>query len=113
MGFWRSAVSARMAAKRAAGDLFTKAIRNVREIRIHYDPAESGGIASASLRKYTLDNYHAAKAANPDLPILVREATDVLPKVWVRYDKGVERSASVTPSNHQQVADVFNKLLQE
>jgi len=102
-----------MAAKKAVVDLFTKAMRNssVREIRVHFDPAESGNLANAALRTYVLDNYHLAKAANPDLPILVREATDVTPKVYVRYDKGVERSQVITPKDASSISTIFDKLL--
>jgi NADH dehydrogenase (ubiquinone) 1 alpha subcomplex subunit 2 len=32
------------------------------------------------------------KALNPTLPILIRECSGVQPRLWARYDYGVERS---------------------
>ncbi|CAD0111057.1 unnamed protein product, partial [Aureobasidium uvarum] len=35
------------------------------------------------------------KKANPHTPILIREALEVEPRVWARYDFGKEKSASL------------------
>ncbi|KAG0232942.1 hypothetical protein BGW41_001689 [Actinomortierella wolfii] len=64
---------------------FPKALK---ELRVHFcqtSPASSG------LRQFITSNYAAVKAANPNLPILIREARGTEAKIFARFEKGVEK----------------------
>uniref|UniRef100_A0A8D2HAQ8 NADH dehydrogenase [ubiquinone] 1 alpha subcomplex subunit 2 n=1 Tax=Urocitellus parryii TaxID=9999 RepID=A0A8D2HAQ8_UROPR len=65
------------AAGRAAG-----AKLGLREIRIHLCQRSPG---SQGVRDFIEKRYVELKKANPDLPILIRECSDVQPKLWARY----------------------------
>ena len=44
------------------------------------------------LRDFIDKRYVELKKANPDLPILIRECSDVQPKLWARYGEcGTQR----------------------
>jgi NADH dehydrogenase (ubiquinone) 1 alpha subcomplex subunit 2 len=43
-------------------------------------------------REFIARNYVDLKALNPTLPLLIRECSGVQPRLWARYDYGVERS---------------------
>ena len=64
------------------------AIRGVRgklglhEIRIHLCQRSPG---SQGVRDFIEKCYVELKKANPNLPILIRECSDVQPKLWARY----------------------------
>lgn len=42
--------------------------------------------------------YPTMKKNNPTTPILIREAAGTIPKVYARYDLGVEKSQSLEGS---------------
>jgi len=42
-------------------------------------------------RSFLVRAYPTMKAKNPQTPILIREALDVEPKVWARYEYGREK----------------------
>uniref|UniRef100_A0A2K6FW25 NADH dehydrogenase [ubiquinone] 1 alpha subcomplex subunit 2 n=1 Tax=Propithecus coquereli TaxID=379532 RepID=A0A2K6FW25_PROCO len=54
----------------------------LREIRIHLCQRSPG---SQGVRDFIEKRYVELKKANPDLPILIRECSDVQPKLWARY----------------------------
>uniref|UniRef100_A0A9L0S517 NADH dehydrogenase [ubiquinone] 1 alpha subcomplex subunit 2 n=4 Tax=Equus TaxID=9789 RepID=A0A9L0S517_HORSE len=88
-GVW---VSAEMAAAAASRGL--RANLGLREIRIHLCQRSPG---SQGVRDFIEKRYVELKKANPDLPILIRECSDVQPKLWARYVTGcfVSRVTSV------------------
>ncbi|XP_017747227.1 PREDICTED: NADH dehydrogenase [ubiquinone] 1 alpha subcomplex subunit 2 [Rhinopithecus bieti] len=55
----------------------------LREIRIHLCQRSPG---SQGVRDFIEKRYVELKKANPDLPILIRECSDVQPKLWARYE---------------------------
>uniref|UniRef100_A0A9L0RCU9 NADH dehydrogenase [ubiquinone] 1 alpha subcomplex subunit 2 n=2 Tax=Equus caballus TaxID=9796 RepID=A0A9L0RCU9_HORSE len=93
-GVW---VSAEMAAAAASRGL--RANLGLREIRIHLCQRSPG---SQGVRDFIEKRYVELKKANPDLPILIRECSDVQPKLWARYGmSGGSRESHLrrTPSN--------------
>lgn len=44
-------------------------------------------------REFIEKHYVELKKANPDLPILIRECSDVQPKLWARYGEQEKRAA--------------------
>uniref|UniRef100_A0A8D2DR65 NADH dehydrogenase [ubiquinone] 1 alpha subcomplex subunit 2 n=1 Tax=Sciurus vulgaris TaxID=55149 RepID=A0A8D2DR65_SCIVU len=68
---------AAVAAGRAVG-----AKLGLREIRIHLCQRSPG---SQGVRDFIEKHYVTLKKANPGLPILIRECSDVQPKLWARY----------------------------
>ncbi|KAI5479196.1 NADH dehydrogenase (ubiquinone) 1 alpha subcomplex subunit 2 [Pseudohyphozyma bogoriensis] len=51
--------------------------------------------ASAGVRAFIKSSYPSIKAANPTLPILIREAAGTPARAFVRFDKGVEKSVAL------------------
>ncbi|WFC94470.1 hypothetical protein MBRA1_001100 [Malassezia brasiliensis] len=64
----------------------------VKEIRLHLSPVGSG---SAGARKFLQNNYQLIKKNNPNLPFLVREAKDTPARLFLRLERGAERSAEI------------------
>ncbi|CAJ0940130.1 unnamed protein product, partial [Ranitomeya imitator] len=60
----------------------SKLSRNVKEIRIHLCQKSAG---SQGVRDFVEQNYVTLKKANPEFPILIRECSEVQPKLWARY----------------------------
>ncbi|XP_061045681.1 NADH dehydrogenase [ubiquinone] 1 alpha subcomplex subunit 2 isoform X1 [Eubalaena glacialis] len=67
----------------AAASRGIRATLGLREIRIHLCQRSPG---SQGVRDFIEKRYVELKKANPDLPILIRECSDVQPKLWARYD---------------------------
>ncbi|KAL8194151.1 UNVERIFIED_CONTAM: ndufa2, NADH:ubiquinone oxidoreductase 10.5kD subunit [Gekko kuhli] len=61
---------------------------HLKEIRIHLCQRSPG---SQGVRDFIEKQYVPLKKANPEFPILIRECSDVQPKLWARY--GELRSA--------------------
>ncbi|XP_016835123.1 NADH dehydrogenase [ubiquinone] 1 alpha subcomplex subunit 2 isoform X2 [Cricetulus griseus] len=55
----------------------------LREIRIHLCQRSPG---SQGVRDFIQQRYVDLKKAHPGLPILIRECSEVQPKLWARYD---------------------------
>ncbi|KAI4842471.1 hypothetical protein E4T44_07291 [Aureobasidium sp. EXF-8845] len=53
------------------------------------------------------------KKANPHTPILIREALEVEPKVWARYDFGKEKSASLKGLDNKAIESKIAELVQQ
>ncbi|XP_072486636.1 NADH dehydrogenase [ubiquinone] 1 alpha subcomplex subunit 2 isoform X2 [Notamacropus eugenii] len=70
-----------MAAAAARGVGF-KVGKNLRELRIHLCQRSA---SSQGVRDFIEKHYVELKKANPDFPILIRECSQVQPKLWVRY----------------------------
>uniref|UniRef100_A0A9L0IX44 NADH dehydrogenase [ubiquinone] 1 alpha subcomplex subunit 2 n=1 Tax=Equus asinus TaxID=9793 RepID=A0A9L0IX44_EQUAS len=66
----------------AAASRGLRANLGLREIRIHLCQRSPG---SQGVRDFIEKRYVELKKANPDLPILIRECSDVQPKLWARY----------------------------
>ncbi|KAI8144457.1 thioredoxin-like protein [Fennellomyces sp. T-0311] len=82
--------------------------KGLKELRVHFcqtSPASSG------LREFIGQNYAAIKKANPELPILIREASGVEARVFARFDKGVERKAIFQNASSQEVEKMLEQLV--
>ncbi|CAK1541337.1 unnamed protein product [Leptosia nina] len=78
----------------------------LRELRIHLCQTSQ---QSAGVREFINKNYVNIKKENPNFPILIRECNGIQPRIWARYDKGVERSAPLT---NLSASDVLAALKQ-
>ncbi|KAI4541166.1 hypothetical protein MG293_008308 [Ovis ammon polii] len=72
----------------------------LREIRIHLCQRSPG---SQGVRDFIEKRYVELKKANPDLPILIRECSDVQPKLWARYAFGQEKNVSLNNFSADQI----------
>ncbi|VDO35993.1 unnamed protein product [Haemonchus placei] len=55
---------------------------HLRELRIHLCQKSS---ASAGVRAFIENDYVSLKKANPQFPILIRECSGIVPRVFARY----------------------------
>ncbi|XP_055980656.1 NADH dehydrogenase [ubiquinone] 1 alpha subcomplex subunit 2 [Sorex fumeus] len=78
----------------------------LREIRIHLCQRSP---SSQGVRDFIEKRYVELKKGNSDLPILIRECSDVQPKLWARYAFGQEKQVSLNNFS----ADQVNKALQD
>ncbi|KAI9596176.1 thioredoxin-like protein [Syncephalis fuscata] len=81
--------------------------KQLRELRIHLCQTSP---SSQGVREYVKANYTAFKSANPNLPILVREATGIKPVIYARYDHGKEQHAIVDNLSAAQVEEKIKTL---
>ncbi|CAG0917291.1 unnamed protein product [Notodromas monacha] len=72
----------------------------VREVRIHLCQKCEG---SKGVRDFLTKDYVGIKKANPNFPILVRECSGVVPKIWARFDRGKEKVVVVDKMTQDQV----------
>ncbi|XP_015277801.1 PREDICTED: NADH dehydrogenase [ubiquinone] 1 alpha subcomplex subunit 2 [Gekko japonicus] len=68
----------------AAGSAARVIGSHLKEIRIHLCQRSPG---SQGVRDFIEKQYVPLKKANPDFPVLIRECSDVQPKLWARYDE--------------------------
>ncbi|CAI9619835.1 unnamed protein product [Staurois parvus] len=61
-------------------------------------------------RDFIEQNYVELKKANPDFPILIRECSEVQPKLWARYEFGKEVSVSLNNLKAEQVAKALESV---
>ncbi|XP_037365040.1 NADH dehydrogenase [ubiquinone] 1 alpha subcomplex subunit 2 [Talpa occidentalis] len=78
----------------------SRGVRALREIRLHLCQRSP---SSQGVRDFIEKRYVELKKANPDLPILIRECSDVQPKLWARYAFGQENHVSLNNFNADQV----------
>ncbi|RHY22034.1 hypothetical protein DYB25_013346 [Aphanomyces astaci] len=83
--------------------------RNIQEIRI---VACSTSESSNGLRKFFRRNYEELKMLNPKTPFVYREAEDVEPFVYARFDWGVEQQVYVKNKSADDVLRVLKELNQ-
>jgi len=64
--------------------------------------------SSKGAREFVEKHYPLLKAANPQLPILIRECNGIQPQVYARYQFGKEISASLS---NESVEGVYKQIL--
>ncbi|KAK1978731.1 thioredoxin-like protein [Colletotrichum cereale] len=84
---------------------FTKALKEVRFLFCQT------GEHSAATRSFVARAYPTMKKNNPQTPILLREAAGTLPKVYARYEFGVEKSQSLEGLSDKQIEDTVTTLV--
>ncbi|KAM8798762.1 NADH dehydrogenase [ubiquinone] 1 alpha subcomplex subunit 2 [Eudromia elegans] len=82
--------------------------RGLRELRVHLCQRSPG---SRGARDFIEQRYVALKAANPELPILIRECSEVQPALWARYEFGKERKVSLNNLSVDEVAKALENLV--
>ncbi|GAB7344797.1 hypothetical protein MBLNU457_3259t1 [Dothideomycetes sp. NU457] len=70
--------------------VFSKALK---EVRFHLCQTSEH---SNALRQFLLRAYPTMKHHNPHTPIMIREALDIEPKIWTRYEFGKEKMEMLT-----------------
>lgn len=81
--------------------------KSVKELRIHLCQSSE---ASRGVRMFIEKNYAGLKKLNATTPILVRECSDVQPKLWARYELGKEQHVPLTNMTEAQVQTALEKL---
>ncbi|KAI2634876.1 NADH dehydrogenase, alpha subcomplex, subunit 2 [Hypomontagnella submonticulosa] len=84
---------------------FTKALKEVRFLFCHT------GEGSAATRTFLTRAYPTMKKNNPYTPILLREASGTLPKVYARYEFGKEKSQSLEGLTDKQIEEAVTQLV--
>ncbi|TQN69858.1 NADH-ubiquinone oxidoreductase 10.5 kDa subunit [Colletotrichum shisoi] len=84
---------------------FTKTLKEVRFLFCQT------GEHSAATRSFITRAYPTMKKNNPRTPILLREAAGTLPKVYARYEFGVEKSQSLEGLSDKQIEDTVTTLV--
>ncbi|KAG9120435.1 hypothetical protein FRC07_004076 [Ceratobasidium sp. 392] len=69
------------------------------------------GQGSAGLREFIASTYPGIKSANPNLPVLIREAQGTPARVFVRYERGVEKHVDVDGLPAAEVSKKISTLL--
>ena len=91
------------AASRAVG-----AKLGLREIRVHLCQRSPG---SQGVRDFIVQRYVELKKAHPNLPILIRECSEVQPKLWARYAFGQEKTVSLNNLSADEVTRAMQNVL--
>ncbi|KAI9140761.1 thioredoxin-like protein [Paraphysoderma sedebokerense] len=83
--------------------------KNIRELRIHFcqTSPESNG-----LRTFVSQQYLNLKKDNPKLPILIREAAGVEPRIFAQYNYGVERKIAVPNMTPESIEQKLKSLVE-
>ncbi|KJH41482.1 hypothetical protein DICVIV_12546 [Dictyocaulus viviparus] len=80
---------------------------NLRELRIHLC---QNSPASAGVRAFIENDYVGLKEANPHFPILIRECSGIVPRIFARYEHGVERCVVLEDLSREKVTSVIGEL---
>ncbi|KAF8066713.1 thioredoxin-like protein [Lyophyllum atratum] len=80
----------------------------IREIRIL---CSQTGPASAGTREFILSRYATIKQHNPDLPVMIREASGTPARVFARFERGVEKHAELDHLSAKDVESAVVKLI--
>ncbi|KAI2604733.1 NADH dehydrogenase, alpha subcomplex, subunit 2 [Hypoxylon fragiforme] len=84
---------------------FTNTLKEVRFLFCHT------GEGSAAVRSFITRAYPTMKKNNPQTPILIREASGILPKVYARYEFGKETSKSLEGLTDKEIEDTVTQLV--
>ncbi|VDM46029.1 unnamed protein product [Toxocara canis] len=79
----------------------------LRELRIHLCQKSP---ASAGVRQFIQNDYVPLKKANKNFPILIRECSGILPRIWARYEYGVELNVSLEDATREKVLSIIRDL---
>ncbi|XP_038627210.1 NADH dehydrogenase [ubiquinone] 1 alpha subcomplex subunit 2 [Tachyglossus aculeatus] len=97
-----------MAAAMAARGAGATVGPQLRELRIHLCQRS---VQSQGVRDFIEKHYVELKKANPTFPILIRECSEVQPKLWARYAFGQEKSVSLNNLGADQVAKAVETVM--
>ncbi|KAA1477962.1 NADH dehydrogenase, alpha subcomplex, subunit 2 [Dentipellis sp. KUC8613] len=80
----------------------------LREIRIL---CSQSGPASAGTREFIASHYPTLKQHNPDLPVLIREATGTPARAFARFERGAEKHVELDGLSSADVSSRIAQLL--
>lgn len=86
---------------------FVRFSQGLKELRIHLCQKSA---SSSGVRNFIEKYYVDLKKVNPTTPILIRECSNIEPKVWARYDLGRETNLSLANMDENQVKNAIEKL---
>ncbi|WFD05451.1 hypothetical protein MVES1_000781 [Malassezia vespertilionis] len=78
----------------------------VKEIRLHFSPTGSG---SAGIRKFVQEYYPVMKQHNPNVPILLREATSTPARMFIRLERSVDLNAFEVPAIKKKFSEMLSQ----
>ncbi|KAF1799188.1 NADH dehydrogenase 1 alpha subcomplex subunit 2 NDUFA2 [Mucor lusitanicus] len=87
---------------------FKSQLKGLKELRLQFcqtSPSSSG------LRDFVAKNYVDIKKVNPELPILVREASGIEARAFARFDKGIERKVTLNNASAQDIENTLAQLV--
>ncbi|KAG2196832.1 hypothetical protein INT46_001749 [Mucor plumbeus] len=87
---------------------FKSQLKGLKELRLQFcqtSPSSSG------LRDFVAKNYVSIKKVNPELPILVREASGIEARAFARFDKGIERKVTLNNATAQDIENTLAQLV--
>ncbi|KAI8637772.1 thioredoxin-like protein [Parasitella parasitica] len=87
---------------------FKSQLKGLKELRLQFcqtSPSSSG------LRDFVAKNYVDIKKMNPELPILVREASGIEARAFARFDKGIERKVALNNASTQDIENALAQLV--
>ncbi|ATY60650.1 NADH-ubiquinone oxidoreductase [Cordyceps militaris] len=97
---------------------FTKSLKELRFLfcqtseshnALASDESANAGIAS----NFLVRAYPTMKKNNPNVPIMMREAAGTVPKVFARYEFGVEKAQSLEGLSDKQIEDTVTGLVKQ
>ncbi|KAH7915553.1 NDUFA2, NADH ubiquinone oxidoreductase 10.5kD subunit [Hygrophoropsis aurantiaca] len=84
---------------------FSPALREIRVL------CSQSGQASEGTRQFLLSTYPIIKKHNPDLPVMIREASGTPARVFARFEYGVEKHVELDNLSSSDVATKVGQLL--
>ncbi|KAF3078986.1 hypothetical protein TWF569_002125 [Orbilia oligospora] len=84
--------------------------KQLKELRFHLCQS---GAASNSLRSFISQSYPVMKKNNPEIPILIREAQGVPPRVFARYELGKETQVALSDLSEAEIEAKVSALVQQ
>ncbi|KAF2404379.1 NADH dehydrogenase, alpha subcomplex, subunit 2 [Trichodelitschia bisporula] len=82
--------------------------QGLKELRFHLCQTSEH---SAAARSFLLRSYPTMKKHNPVTPILIREALDVQPKVWARFEYGKEKVVPLSGLDDKGIESKVTELV--
>ncbi|GAB1736157.1 hypothetical protein KC333_g9068 [Hortaea werneckii] len=86
--------------------VFSKALK---ELRFHHCQTSDH---SNAIRSFLTRAYPTMKHHNPHTPILIREAMNIQPRVFARYEFGKEKMADLQGLDDKAIEDKVSGLVQ-
>ncbi|KAI9478726.1 MAG: thioredoxin-like protein [Benjaminiella poitrasii] len=83
-------------------------LKGLKELRLHFCQTSP---SSRGLREFVAKNYLNIKKANPELPILIREANGIEARAFARFDKGVERKVTLQNASEKDIENTLAQLI--
>ncbi|KAK4684103.1 NADH dehydrogenase (ubiquinone) 1 alpha subcomplex subunit 2, partial [Tremellales sp. Uapishka_1] len=80
----------------------------VKEIRLHLCQTSQ---ASQGVRSFIQSTYPSIKSARPDLKVLIREASGVEPRAFVRFERGIESQTALSDLSEKDVGSALSHLI--